>query len=50
MVGQDAPGNTTVLHPCDPQRVANYLDPAPRPGSLGLDSEWMILDGHELDA
>jgi len=45
VVGQDAAGNTTVKHPGEPQRVANYLDPAWRPGSLDLDGEWMIQNG-----
>ena len=45
VVGQDAAGNTTVKHPGEPQRVANYLDPTWRPGRLGLDGEWMIQDG-----
>ena len=45
VVGQDADGNTTVKHPGEPLRVANYLDPAWRPGSLGLDGEWMIQNG-----
>lgn len=45
VVAKDAGGNTTVKHPGEPQRVAHYLDPAWRPGSLGLDDEWMIQDG-----
>lgn len=45
VVGQDPAGYTTVKHPGEPQRVANYLDPAWRPGSTGLDGEWMIQDG-----
>lgn len=45
VVGKDADSNTTVKHPCEPQRVAHYLDAAWRPGSQGLDCEWMIQDG-----
>lgn len=45
VVGNDADGNTTVKHPGEPQRVVNCLDPAWRPGRLGLDGEWMIQDG-----
>ena len=45
VVGRDTEGNTTITHPGEPQRVANYLDPAWRPGSLGLDGEWILPDG-----
>ena len=45
IVGRDAEGNTTITHPGEPQRVANYHDPAWRPGSLGLDGEWILPNG-----
>ena len=45
VVGKDAHGNTTVKHPGEPQRVANYLDTAWRPGTTGLDGEWIIQNG-----
>ena len=45
VVGRDAEGHTTIIHPGEPQLVANYLDPAWRPGSLGLDGEWILPDG-----
>ncbi|MFJ7315610.1 phage tail protein [Pseudomonas sp. NPDC098747] len=45
VVGVDAEGNTTVTHVGEPQRVANYLDPAWKPGTQGSSSEWFVPDG-----
>ncbi|QYM67280.1 phage tail protein [Pseudomonas sp. So3.2b] len=45
IVGKDDQGNTTVKHPNEPQRVADYLDPNWKPGAQGNTSEWIVPDG-----
>ncbi|KIH84217.1 phage tail protein [Pseudomonas batumici] len=42
VVGKDADGNTTIHHPGEPQRVADFLDPAWTPGAQGTGSEWVV--------
>lgn len=44
VIGRDAEGNTTITQPGEPQRIANYLDPAWRPGNQGFDGEWILPD------
>ena len=42
VVGKDDLGNTTIRHPREPQRVADFLDSNWIPGAQGTDSEWVL--------
>lgn len=42
VVGKDDLGNTTVRHPGEPQRAADFLDPNWIPGAQGTGSEWVL--------
>lgn len=41
VVGKDDQGNTTISHPGEPERAADFLDPNWIPGALGTGSEWV---------
>ena len=42
VVGKDNHGNTTIRHPGEPQRAADFLDPNWIPGAPGTNSEWVL--------
>ncbi|WP_223527946.1 phage tail protein [Pseudomonas sp. A-RE-23] len=42
IVGEDADGKTTICHPGEPQRTAEFLDHAWIPGAQRSDSEWVV--------
>ena len=42
VVGKDEQGNTTIRHPGEPQRAADFLDPNWIPGAQGTGSEWVL--------
>lgn len=42
VVGKDDQGNTTIHHPGEPQRAADFLDPNWIPGAQGTGSEWVL--------
>jgi hypothetical protein len=42
VVSQDNEGNTTIRHPSEPQRVAEFLDPNWIPSAQGTGSEWVV--------
>lgn len=42
VVSKDDQGNTTIRHPGEPQRAADFLDPNWIPGNLGTGSEWVL--------
>ncbi|MGF6091120.1 phage tail protein [Pseudomonas sp. 18173] len=42
VVGKDDQGNTTICHPGEPQRAADFLDPNWIPGAQGTGSEWVL--------
>lgn len=42
VVGKDDQGNTTIRHPGEPQRAADFLDANWIPGAQGTGSEWVL--------
>lgn len=42
VVGQDDEGNTTILHPGEPQRTAAFVDPNWIPDAHGTRDEWAV--------
>ncbi|WP_433589658.1 phage tail protein [Pseudomonas koreensis] len=42
VVGKDEEGNTTIGHPGEPQRTADFLDSNWIPGAQGTGSEWVL--------
>ncbi|WP_460088163.1 phage tail protein [Pseudomonas sp. H1_B04] len=42
IVGEDADGKTTICHPGEPQRTADFLDQAWIPSAQSSGSEWVV--------